>query len=155
MAFIGNNLGSITTEIRTVDTMVGDGSTATLTLTKTPGSVNNVEVFYDGDEVITRLKDATTNGSYSDSLVPYVMFLDLNMPKMDGLEVLEVVRNDPKLKSMVIFVLTTSNNPIDIKKAYQQCIAGYLVKSEQGNRYEKLKDLVQSYSNAVTPPIEC
>ena len=48
MAFIGNNLGSITTEIRTVDTMVGDGSTATLTLTKTPGSVNNVEVFYDG-----------------------------------------------------------------------------------------------------------
>ena len=48
MAFIGNNLGSITTEARTVDTMVGDGSTATLTLTKTPGSVNNVEVFYDG-----------------------------------------------------------------------------------------------------------
>ena len=48
MAFIGNNLGSITTEIRTVDTMVGDGTTATLTLTKTPGSVNNVEVFYDG-----------------------------------------------------------------------------------------------------------
>jgi CheY-like chemotaxis protein len=113
-----------------------------------------VEVFYDGDEVITRLKDATTNGSYSDSLVPYVMFLDLNMPKMDGLEVLEVVRNDPKLKSMVIFVLTTSNNPIDIKKAYQKCIAGYLVKSEQGNRYEKLKDLVQSYSNAITPPVE-
>ena len=40
---------------------------------------------------------------------------------------------------------------LTIKKAYQKCIAGYLVKSEQGNRYEKLKDLVQSYSNAVTP----
>jgi CheY-like chemotaxis protein len=113
-----------------------------------------VEVFYDGDEVITRLKDAPTTEAHSDSPVPYIMFLDLNMPKMDGLEVLEVVRNDPKLKSMVIFVLTTSNNPIDIKKAYQKCIAGYLVKSEQGNRYEKLKDLVQSYSNAVTPPVE-
>ena len=48
MAFIGNNLGSITTEARTVDTMVGDGTTATLTLSKTPGSVNNVEVFFDG-----------------------------------------------------------------------------------------------------------
>lgn len=48
MAFIGNNLGSITTEARTVDTIVGDGSTTTMTLTKTPGSVNNVEVFYDG-----------------------------------------------------------------------------------------------------------
>ena len=48
MAFIGNSLGNITTEVRTVDTMVGDGTTATLTLTKTPGSVNNVEVFFDG-----------------------------------------------------------------------------------------------------------
>ena len=113
-----------------------------------------VEVFYDGDEVITRLKDAPTTEAHSDSPVPYIMFLDLNMPKMDGLEVLELVRNDPKLKSMVIFVLTTSSNPIDVKKAYQQCIAGYLVKSEQGNRYEKLGDLVQSYSNAVISPIE-
>ena len=79
-----------------------------------------VEAFYDGDEVIARLKDAPTTESDSDSPVPYIMFLDLNMPKMDGLEVLELVRNDPKLKSMVIFVLTTSSNPIDVKKAYQQ-----------------------------------
>lgn len=115
-----------------------------------------VEAFYDGDEVIARLKNGSETESYGDSLVPYIMFLDLNMPRMDGLEVLEVVRNDPKLKSMVIFVLTTSNNPMDIRKSYEQCIAGYLVKSELGNRYEKLKDLVQSYSNAVTPPvIEC
>jgi hypothetical protein len=48
MGYIGKSLGSITTEARTVDTMVGDGSTSTLALTKTPGSVNNVEVFYDG-----------------------------------------------------------------------------------------------------------
>jgi CheY-like chemotaxis protein len=106
-----------------------------------------VEVFHDGDEVVARLKDASAS-------FPYMMFLDLNMSRMDGLEVLEVVRNDPKLKSMVIFVLTTSNNPVDISNAYQKCIAGYLVKSEQGNRYEKLRDLVQSYSNAVIPPIE-
>jgi CheY-like chemotaxis protein len=113
-----------------------------------------IEVFYDGDDVIERLKEVPTTEANSASSVPYIMFLDLNMPKMDGLEVLEAVRNDPKLKSMVIFVLTTSNNPVDIQKAYQKCIAGYLVKSEQGNRYEKLKDLVQSYSNAVTPSIE-
>lgn len=48
MGFIGNNLGSIATEAKSVDTMVGDGTTTTLTLSKTPGSVNNVEVFYDG-----------------------------------------------------------------------------------------------------------
>ena len=113
-----------------------------------------IEVFYDGDDVIERLKEVPTTEANSASSVPYIMFLDLNMPKMDGLEVLEAVRNDPKLKSMVIFVLTTSNNPVDIQKAYQKCIAGYLVKSEQGNRYEKLKDLVQSYSNAITPPVE-
>ena len=48
MGYIGKSLGSITTEARTVDTMVGDGVISTLALSKTPGSVNNVEVFYDG-----------------------------------------------------------------------------------------------------------
>ena len=92
-----------------------------------------VEVFHDGDEVISRLKQAPQEETHSDSPLPYIMLLDLNMPKMDGLEVLEIVRSDSKLKSMVIFVLTTSNNPVDIRKAYQHSIAGYLVKSEQGN----------------------
>ena len=48
MAFIGNNLGNVLTEAKTIDTIVGDGVNTTLTISTTPGSVNNVEVYYDG-----------------------------------------------------------------------------------------------------------
>lgn len=112
-----------------------------------------VETFNDGEEILERLEKTKLAEGQDDSPIPYIMFLDLNMPRVDGFEVLETLRNDPKLKSIVVFVLSTSNNPQDISKAYQKTIAGYLVKSEQGNRYEKLKDLVRSYSNAVTPPV--
>lgn len=48
MGFIGNNLGNVLTEAKTIDTIVGDGVNTTLTISTTPGSVNNVEVYYDG-----------------------------------------------------------------------------------------------------------
>lgn len=112
-----------------------------------------VETFNDGEEILERLEKTKLAEGQDDFPIPFIMFLDLNMPRVDGFEVLETLRKDPKLKSIVVFVLSTSNNPQDISKAYQKSIAGYLVKSEQGNRYEKLKDLVRSYSNAVTPPV--
>ncbi len=110
-----------------------------------------VEVYHDGEEILEKFREMKIPEGQDDFPIPYIMFLDLNMPRVDGFEVLDAVRDDPKLKTMVVFVLSTSNNPKDISKAYQKSIAGYLVKSEQGNRYEKLRDLVQSYSNAVIP----
>ncbi len=112
-----------------------------------------LETFNDGEEILGRLKGDFSAEEHSETPVPFMMFLDLNMPRVDGFEVLEAIRSDPILKPMVVFVLTTSNNPADICKAYKHCIAGYLVKSDQGNRYEKVRELVQSYSNAVVPPI--
>jgi len=112
-----------------------------------------LETFNDGEEILERLKKDFSHQKNAEFPVPYMMFLDLNMPRVDGFEVLETIRKDPILKLMVVFVLTTSNNPTDICKAYQKSIAGYLVKSEQGNRYEKVRDLVQSYSKAVVPPV--
>ncbi len=115
--------------------------------------VIELETFNDGDEILERLNKEFSSTKHAGIPVPYMMFLDLNMPKVDGFEVLETIRKDPILKTMVVFVLTTSNNPEDICNAYQQVIAGYLVKSEQGNRYEKVKNLVRSYAQAVVPPV--
>ncbi|MBC8282992.1 MAG: response regulator [Nitrospinae bacterium] len=112
-----------------------------------------LESYSDGEEILAKLKEKISTGKLSEIPFPYMMFLDLNMPRVDGFEVLEAIRKDPILKPMVVFVLTTSNNPVDIARAYQQCIAGYLVKSDLGNRYEILKDLVKAYSKAVVPPI--
>jgi len=62
MGYIGNNLKNVLTEAKSVDTMVGDGSTTTITLSKTPGSVNNTTVFWDGLHKIP-VTDYTLSGN--------------------------------------------------------------------------------------------
>ena len=54
--------------------------------------------------------------------------LDLNMPKMNGLEFLREVRNDPELRSLTVIVLTTSADERDKVEAYNLNVAGYIVK---------------------------
>ena len=57
-----------------------------------------------------------------------LILLDLNMPKMNGLEFLREVRNDPELRSLAIVVLTTSDDDRDKVEAYQFNVAGYILK---------------------------
>ena len=63
---------------------------------------------------------------------PLLVLLDLNMPRMGGLEFLEELRQDPRLSKTIVFVLTTSNDERDRDAAYSQNIAGYLLKAEAG-----------------------
>lgn len=60
--------------------------------------------------------------------LPDIIILDLNMPKINGLEFLTVLKKDPVLKYIPAIVLTTSNNPKDILECYKIGIAGYILK---------------------------
>ncbi len=57
-----------------------------------------------------------------------LILLDLNMPKMNGIEFLNVLRQDPKLKSTPVIVLTTSDQERDRVEAYNLHVAGYILK---------------------------
>jgi CheY-like chemotaxis protein len=57
-----------------------------------------------------------------------LILLDLNMPKMGGIEFLQVLRSDPQLKTIPVVVLTTSNQDQDRVEAYQLNVAGYMLK---------------------------
>lgn len=59
---------------------------------------------------------------------PFLVFLDLNMPRMNGIQFLEEVRSDKQLKQSVVFALTTSNRYDDRLHAYAQNVAGYFLK---------------------------
>jgi CheY-like chemotaxis protein len=61
---------------------------------------------------------------------PYIVLLDLNMPRMNGLEMLTELRKDSALSSAVVFILTTSKADEDKVEAYQQYVAGYIIKSK-------------------------
>ena len=61
---------------------------------------------------------------------PCVILLDLNLPRMNGIEFLDELRRDARLKDSVVFVLTTSNSDYDRLVTHSKYVAGYLLKSE-------------------------
>jgi CheY-like chemotaxis protein len=83
---------------------------------------------------------------------PRVVLLDLNMPRVNCFEFLQQRRADPSLQDEIVFVLTTSDADPDRTRAYQEQIAGYMVKSAVGPQFSKLATLLQSYAAAVHLP---
>ena len=74
---------------------------------------------------------------------PELILLDIMMPKMDGLRVLEELKADPETKAIPIVVLTNLSSDLVIKDAFTKGAAGYLVKSEVVN--EKIVDEIKQY----------
>ncbi|MCG8357417.1 MAG: response regulator [Kiloniellales bacterium] len=83
---------------------------------------------------------------------PYVVLLDLNMPRMNGFEFLQELRADDLLSNSVVFVLTTSDSDVDKSRAYQDHVAGYMVKASVGPQFMKLAQLLKDYRDAVELP---
>jgi CheY-like chemotaxis protein len=83
---------------------------------------------------------------------PRLLLVDLNMPRMNGIEFLHELRADSALKDEVVFVLTTSDDDNDRSRAYEENVAGYMVKSNVGPQFAKLVSLLQSYQSAVKLP---
>ena len=59
---------------------------------------------------------------------PSVVMLDLNMPRMNGLELLEILRSDPEFVNLNVFITTTSDLETDRLKAQQLAVSGYIIK---------------------------
>lgn len=83
---------------------------------------------------------------------PYMVLLDLNLPRMSGHEFLDRLRADPVLSSTVVFVLTTSEDEQDKARAYSKHVAGYLVKSRVGEDLRNLTGLLDHYWQIVALP---
>lgn len=88
---------------------------------------NRVEVAKDGLEVIEYLK---CEGKYKQRKKgnPAVILLDIKMPRMDGIEVLEHIRNEPSLKMIPVVMLTSSREEPDLKRCYELGVNAYVVK---------------------------
>src|SRR5687768_15815575 len=80
------------------------------------GKINNsLSVVEDGEQALAYLR---REGSYQDSIVPDIILLDLNLPKINGNEVLAEIKKDPLLKYIPVIILTTSEAEQDILRAY-------------------------------------
>ena len=88
---------------------------------------NQVFVVRDGVEAMEYLR---CEGKYSTRKRenPAVIFLDIKMPRMDGIEVLKTIRSDPSLKTIPVVMLTSSREEPDLKKSYELGANAYVVK---------------------------
>ena len=83
---------------------------------------------------------------------PFIILLDLNMPRMNGQEFLEKLRGDSRFREAIVFVLTTSRAEEDKIKAYNYNVAGYLLKENVGTDFMQALQLLKSYWRIVEFP---
>ena len=76
---------------------------------------------------------------------PNLILLDLRLPKVDGLEVLKIVKADANLASIPVVVMTTSSAEVDVAKAYENQASSYLVKPMDFSQFNKLMETLGIY----------
>jgi CheY-like chemotaxis protein len=112
---------------------------------------NPVYVAPDGREGLAMLRGAEGRSKLQR---PYLILLDLNMPRMNGLEFLRELRSDSELTDSIVFVLTTSSAAEDKAAAYEQHIAGYLEKPNAGMSFLQAIQMLERFVLSVQFPPE-
>lgn len=110
---------------------------------------NPITVARDGIEALEFLRGENGRPKLSK---PHLILLDLNMPRMNGLEFLEAIRADEDLKRSVVFMITTSKAEEDKTRAYDQHVAGYIVKQDPANTFMQAVALMEHYWKIVEFP---
>jgi CheY-like chemotaxis protein len=112
---------------------------------------NPLHIAFNGVEALNMLRG--TNGKPKLNPIPRIILLDINMPKMNGLEFLRELRMDQGLKSISVFVMTTSNDDQDKIEAYNLNVAGYILKPLSFEKFVNAVAVLSSYWKLCEQPI--
>jgi CheY-like chemotaxis protein len=104
---------------------------------------NPLHVARDGVEAMEMLKDLPR---------PYLIITDINMPRMNGIELLRQIRASDGHRDSIVFVLTTSNDEQDKIDAYDLNVAGYMLKTDMGTSFTRAISLIDNYWKVVEFP---
>jgi CheY-like chemotaxis protein len=113
------------------------------------GLVNKISRAVDGIEAMDMLKG--TNGREI-VMPPHILLIDLNMPRMNGIEFLKALRHDAALHPTIVFVLTTSKRDEDRVAAYELNVAGFITKAKAAEDFLNLVNLIGIYDQIVEFP---
>ena len=96
---------------------------------------NNLVVVNDGAEALDYLFARGAHAGRNPDDLPSIVLLDLNLPKVDGREVLQAIRENEKTRSLPVVVLTTSTEPFDLESAYALGVNSYIQKPVDFERF--------------------
>src|SRR5262245_50977634 len=112
---------------KNVSILLVDDDRVDVLAVKTALEENNIaNPVYVAEDGVKALELLRARGGPQDAPIPqpFLILLDLNMPRMNGIEFLKSLRSDPALRSSIVFVLTTSNDDRDRVAAYELNVAG-------------------------------
>lgn len=104
----------------------------TLKALKKANIFNSVDVVKDGEKAVEFL---SKEGLYKDAETPGIILLDINLPKLNGKEVLQIIKTNEQLKSIPVVMLTTSDSEKDILESYNQYANCYITKPNNFNDF--------------------
>lgn len=103
---------------------------------------NQIFVCRDGQEGLEFLKK---EGQFADAETPDLILLDINMPRLNGLELLEIIKKDAVLGHIPVVILTTSESEEDILKSYQLHVSSYVRKPVEFVEFLAAVQQIQEY----------
>ena len=103
---------------------------------------NKVVVVRDGEEALSYLY---REGKYADAEMPDIIFLDINLPRIDGKEVLTKIKNDYRLKFIPVVILTTSDSENDIMESYSNHANCYITKPVDFNKFLQVINMIKDF----------
>lgn len=103
---------------------------------------NRVFVVKDGWEATQYLEK---NGTYSNAITPELILLDVNLPKMNGHEVLRFIKSKKNLKHIPVIMLTTSSSEKDIASSYQNYVNCYITKPVNSEEFMKTISAIKDF----------
>ena len=102
----------------------------------------NLNIVEDGNKALAYLRN---EGEYSDAIRPDLIFLDLNLPGMDGRDVLAEIKTDPGLSSIPVVVLTCSSAEEDVLRSYALHANCFITKPVDLNQFIKIVSTIEDF----------
>jgi len=142
--------------MRHIEVLLVEDSPADVLITREAFSefklANPLHVVEDGVEALAFLHQ---EGKYASALRPDLILLDLNLPRMNGREVLAQIKTDPQLQNIPVVILTTSHAEKDVLQAYEQHANCYIVKPVGFDNFvEAMRSIRHFWFSIVTLPSE-
>jgi CheY-like chemotaxis protein len=110
------------------------------------GLTNHIEWFQDGQDILDFLFQRGPSRKRRPG-IPYLLLLDIRMPKVDGIEVLRQIKADPELRAMPVSMLTTTDDPQEIDRCHTLGCNNYLVKPVD---YDQFAEVIRQLGLFIT-----
>lgn len=138
-----------TRRILLIDDNPNDVELALTALDETPSGPGSheISVASSGPEAITLLEQARVCGT-----LPDLILLDLKMPHMDGIAILDVIRADPGLRGIPVVMLTTSGEGRDISESYAHGASAYVIKPMDFTQFRAAMQTIQAFWTTLNRP---